>query len=154
MVPVHPEFDYNNLDTLHLGYAVSFTQISALIGLSLDDIRYLNPVYRKDYIPKSESRSVLVLPADKVGAYLRNENQIIGYTREPVDYQKMLENSTDTKGKEKLVHEVLPGEYPHKIALQYGCTIESIKAWNGLEDYTLHPGQKLVIWVDPKYRFN
>lgn len=154
MVPVPPVYDFNKLDTLHLGYAVSFNQISALIGLPMDDIRYLNPMYRKDYVPKSGSGSVLVLPADKVGPYLRNENQIIGYDFEPVDYQKMMETSADTKGKEKLVHEVQPGEYTHKIALQYGCTIENIKAWNGLVDYSLYPGQKLVIWVDPERRSN
>lgn len=154
MVPVPPAYDFNNLDTLHLGYAVSFDQISALIGLSLNEIRSLNPMYRRDYISKSGSRSVLVLPVDKVGTYLRNENQIIGFTIDPVNYHIMLQNGKDTRGKEKLVHEVQPGEYPHKIAFQYGCTIENIKAWNSLEDYVLHPGQKLVIWVDPEDKRN
>jgi membrane-bound lytic murein transglycosylase D len=154
MVPVSPAYEFNKLDTLHLGYAVSFNQIAALIGISLDEIRMLNPMYLRDYIPKSESRTVLVLPADKVGTYLRNENQIIGHAYEPTDYQTMLKAGADTRGKEKLVHEVLPGEYSHKIALKYGCTIENIKTWNGLEDYALFPGQKLVIWVEPEENRN
>ena len=154
MVPVIPAYDFNRLDTLHLGYPISFNQISALIGLPIEEIRSLNPMYRRDYIPKAEPWSVLVLPEDKVTTYLRNENQIIGYITEPVDYQMMLKNEANTRGKEKLIHEVQPGEYPHKIALKYGCTIENIKAWNELDDYVIFPGQKLVIWVDPEDRKN
>ncbi|MBN2481962.1 MAG: transglycosylase SLT domain-containing protein [Bacteroidales bacterium] len=148
IVPVEPEYDYFKLDTLHLDYAVSFEQIEAMIGLPVGQIRYLNPMYKRDYIPKAEPWSVLVLPAEKIPVYLRNENQIIGYTSVPVDYHLMIKNGADTTGKAQLIHEVQPGEYTHKIALQYNCTIENIKAWNNLNDYNIVPGQKLVIWLD------
>lgn len=150
IVPVEPEYDYVGLDTLHIDYAVSFQQIEAMIGLPVSQIRYLNPMYRRDYIPETEPWSILVLPAEKVPVYLRNENRIIGYTSEPFDYHMMIRNGTDTTGKAQLIHEVKPGEYTHKIALQYNCTIENIRTWNGLEDYDLFPGQRLIIWMDQK----
>lgn len=148
IVPVEPEYDYFNLDTLHIRYAVSFEQIGTMINLPVDQIRYLNPMYRRDYIPETEPWSILVLPAEKIPLYLRNENHIIGYASEPVDYHLMIKNGADTTGKTKLIHEVQTGEYTHKIAIQYHCTIENIKTWNNLEDYNIFPGQKLVIWVD------
>ena len=51
IVPVEPAYDYRGLDTLHIRYAVSFDQISAIIGLPVERIRMLNPVYKRDYIP-------------------------------------------------------------------------------------------------------
>ena len=39
------------------------------------------------------------------------------------------------------------GEYLHKIALQYGCTVDELRRWNG-DRATLQPGERLEIWVD------
>jgi membrane-bound lytic murein transglycosylase D len=54
-----------------------------------------------------------------------------------------------TNGKIKIEHEVSKGEYFHKIAIKYNCTIEDIKIWNSLPTNDLNVGQKLDIWVDP-----
>jgi len=151
LAPVEPEYDYFNLDTLHIGYAVSFEQISALIDLPINQIRYLNPAYRRDYIPKTEPWSILVLPSDKIPVFLRSENQIIGYASTPFDYHMMVRNGADTSGKIKLIHTVQQGEYTHKIAMKYNCTIENIKTWNNLSDYNILPGQELIIWVVPGF---
>ncbi len=80
IVPLEPAYNYNRLDTLHIRYPVSFGQISAIINLPVDSIRLLNPVYRRDYIPGQQSASVLVLPAAKVSAYLKNEITVLGYS--------------------------------------------------------------------------
>jgi membrane-bound lytic murein transglycosylase D len=148
IVPVEPDFGYNGLDTLHIRYAVKFEQISAMIDLPVENIRMLNPVYRTDFIPEQSPWSVLVLPADKVQRYLQQEISILGYSSAPAGYNQMVQNAGATAGRVKVIHEVKQGEFTHRIAMQYNCTLENIKAWNNLTSYNLVPGQKLVIWVE------
>jgi len=149
IVPIAPMYDYSGLDTLHIRYPVTFQQISVLIGVPVDRIRQLNPVYRTDCIPAQSPWSVLVLPADKVPLYLQNEISILGYSTRPQDYNLMVENAGKTDGRTKVIHEVQPGEFTHRIAMKYNCTLENIKAWNNLSGYEVNAGQKLVIWVLP-----
>ena len=149
LVPVVPEYKFTDLDTLLIHHSVSFEQIAALIEMPVEEIRILNPVYRRDYIPEIPEGALLVLPADKTASYLRNENRIIGYTKPAVDYKMAQMTGTDTSGKIRIIHQVQVGEYAHKIALQYHCSVESIRAWNNLdENYAIYPGQELVIWID------
>lgn len=146
--PVYPSFNYNNLDTLHIRYAVSFEQIASTIGMPVDSIRLLNPVYRRDYIPAQEPFSILVLPKEKALLFLRNEIKLLGYTPDRSTYTTMLQQAGSTAGRHRIIHEVQPGEYTHRIAIRYNCTLENIKAWNNLTGFDVKAGQKLVIWVE------
>lgn len=145
--PVEPLYNYNKLDTLHLRYPVKFEQIAAMIDMPVEHIRLLNPVYRTDYIPGQDPWSVLVLPVDKVQLYLQKEINILGYSTRPIDYNTMMANAGATEGLTKIVHIVKPGEFTHRIAMKYHCTLENIKAWNNLPSFEVKAGQKLVIWV-------
>jgi membrane-bound lytic murein transglycosylase D len=147
IIPVEPVYDYNKIDSLHIRYPVSFAQISAMIDLPVDRIRMLNPVYKTDYIPAVDPWAVLVLPNDKIQLYLRQEISILGYSSAPLDYNVMVQNAGSTEGRKKIIHEVQPGEFTHRIAMKYNCTLENIKAWNNLSTYEVKAGQKLVIWV-------
>ncbi|MBP1668177.1 MAG: hypothetical protein H6Q21_543 [Bacteroidetes bacterium] len=152
IVPVPPSYTYRHLDTLHIRYAVSFKQISERIGLPVEHIRFLNPVYKRDYIPEMGYPAVLILPEDKIPVYLQNEVNILGTYSEPLNYNAMVKNAGSTENKNRIVHVVEKGDYFHKIALKYGCTIENIKAWNNLDSLSLVPGQKLTIWVDKNFQ--
>ncbi|HEX2395000.1 MAG TPA: transglycosylase SLT domain-containing protein [Bacteroidales bacterium] len=147
IVPVEPAYDYSSLDTLHIRYPVTFEQISAIIDLPVDRIRWLNPVYRTDYIPGQQPWTVLALPSEKAQLYIRYEINILGYSAPANDYNLMVRNAGSTEGRTKIIHEVKPGEFTHRIAMKYNCTLENIKAWNNLSGYELMAGQKLVIWV-------
>jgi len=147
IVPVEPAYNYSGLDTLHIRHPVSFEQISAIIDLPVDRIRWLNPVYRMDYIPEPESSSVLVLPAEKAQLYIKHEISILGHSSQQPDYNLMVQNAGSTEGRTRIVHEVSPGEFTHRIAMKYNCTLENIKAWNNLTGYEVKAGQKIVIWV-------
>jgi membrane-bound lytic murein transglycosylase D len=150
IVPVPPAFQYTGLDTLHIRYSISFEQIASVISLPVEQIRLLNPVYRRDYIPELLPWSVLVLPADKVPVFLQHEVSILGYSPAPDDYNRMVQQSGNTEGKTRIIHVVKPGEFTHKIAMQYACTPEHIKAWNHLDSFEVKVGQQLVIWVKPE----
>lgn len=144
---VPPPYSHASLDSLRLSYAVSFSQISAIIGLPVEKIRQLNPAYKRDYIPESTPPAVLVLPADLAAAYLRKETQVLGHAEKPADYNLIVSQAGNTGGLTRLEHEVQPGEFTHAIAMRYNCTLENIRAWNNLPSFEVKAGQKLVIWV-------
>ncbi len=134
-------------DTLYITYAVSFNQISAVLDISAKELEQLNPIYKRNYIPQLSEPCLLVLPEDRISDYLQAEKDILSLKLPAESYSSLLANAGDISNRIKVLHTVQAGEYYHKIALQYNCTIENIKAWNGLSSMTLHPDQVLEIWV-------
>ncbi|MFW5963188.1 MAG: LysM peptidoglycan-binding domain-containing protein, partial [Bacteroidota bacterium] len=89
-------------------------------------------------------------PKDKIEVFLKNEEKIANLNSLSYNVNKANTVSSN-KDKTKIVHTVTKGEYFHKVAITYGCTMDEIKKWNNLEDNNLKVGQKLDIWVDKSY---
>ena len=143
---------YIDTDTVKLSYAVSFRNISDKTGVPVNTLKELNPVYRRDFIPNIDRKTVLILPRGKVLKFLKEEESIFRSKNSGSDFPKRKIGSPSAKeNKKKITHVVEKGEYFHKIAMKYNCTIAEIRKWNNLPDNNLHVGQKLEIWVNPEY---
>lgn len=144
----YPISEYSSkTDSLHINYAVSFDQISTILDITVKELEKLNPVYKKHFIPQLNKPCLLVLPEDRIEDYLQAEKDILGVSLPVESYITLLAKAGDISNRTKIYHTVQPGEYYHKIALQYNCTVENIKAWNNLSSMILHPGQILEIWI-------
>jgi membrane-bound lytic murein transglycosylase D len=143
---------YTDTDTVKLDYAVSFSNISDKTGVPVNTLKELNPVYRRDFIPNMNRKAVLILPNDKILKFLKKEESISRSKNSGSDFPKSkIRSISDKKNKKKITHVVEKGEYFHKIAMKYNCTISEIRKWNNLPDNNLHVGQRLEIWVDSAY---
>jgi len=149
--PRQTTFRHKDTDTLNIHYAASFEKIASEIDLPLETLKKLNPVYRRNFIPNMSQPATLILPKDKVVAFLKNEKQIFKSKPVPNTLMEPVDKNPRDQGKKKLVHVVKKGEYFHKIAMKYNCTIEQIRRWNELPDNNLQVGQKLDIWVEPAF---
>jgi membrane-bound lytic murein transglycosylase D len=118
-----------------------------MINISVDTLKWLNPSYKLDYVPAGTDNYMLVLPQDKILEYIQQEGRIIANKKEMDDYFSKQKKLSSTKHKVQLLHTVEKGEYFHKIAMRYNCSIESIKNWNDLDTNNIYPGQKLIIWI-------
>ncbi len=145
-----PEYPYQETDTLQIHYAISFGQISSILNVPVTELEKLNPIYRKKYIPDIQEPCILVLPRNLISKFLKYESQIIGYSIPETNYNTLLAHAGSTENRTNITHIVRPGEYFHKIALNYNCTVENIKAWNSLGDSPLYPGQSIEIWIEKK----
>ncbi|MBA7617278.1 hypothetical protein ES703_24592 [subsurface metagenome] len=141
-------YNNRNIDTLHIDYAISFNQISLVLDISESTLIELNPIYKRKYIPDLDQPCILILPKETIADYLRYENMIIGFILPKSNYNTLLANAGNTCNREKILHVVSHGEFFHKIAINYHCTFENIKAWNKLDNLTLIPGQILEIWIE------
>lgn len=143
-------------DTIHVSRRVHFNQISEVLAIPVDEIRALNPQYRKDVIPGNIKPYSLVLPSLQVYAYLANEDSILNhdastYSRrgvvEPADGATI--TGSDAKGEyiEELTvkyHKVQRGENLASIAKKYGVTVKSIRQSNKIGK-NVRRGQNLKI---------
>ena len=149
--PIKPKICYNQTDTVTVKQSLYFTQISATLGIPEDLIKFLNPIYKQNYIPYSEKNVTITLPIDKIAEFLKNENQIYNTIVNKENFNTIKANAASTENKLSILHTVKKGEYFHKLAIRYRCTIDNIIAWNNLTTYSLNEGQKLVLWLDPTY---
>ncbi len=146
--PKKPLLTYAGTDSLYISYKVSFEQISQEIDISPGLLAFLNPQYKLKVIPESSSPMQLVLPSSYVPAYLAYQHRIYAGRSRKNDYFTLLQDAASTEGRTMVVHVVEKGEFFHKIAMNYNCTMEQLKAWNNLESNFLYPGQELKVWIN------
>lgn len=152
--PTSPKISYSQTDTVKISHPVYFEQISKEIGISVKYLASLNPAYKRNYIPITNQSEVLILPQDKIAQFIKKEKVIYKHHKTK-NYHDLCANPGSKKNSVKVTHIVQQGEFLHKLAINYGCTIEDIIKWNKLNSKELNINQLLEIWVDKThaYRF-
>ncbi|MCW3804041.1 lytic transglycosylase domain-containing protein [Plebeiibacterium marinum] len=138
------KYSFHETDTVVIHQTLSFQQIANASGTTIEEVSFLNPTYTKGVIAVKSKPVSIFLPKKSIEQFVKNEPAIYG--REQVQ-----NNVNEPSNLEKVYHYVEKGEYFHKIAINYECTIEDIMKWNSLKTKNLHPGQKLVIWKSKDY---
>ncbi len=141
-------------DSIHVNKRVHFNQVSAVLDIPVEELRVLNPQYRKDIIPGDIRPYPLVLPSMQVYSYIMSEDSIISHDaalyaqRTVVDPTSLDEIDPTMEYTTKLVvkkHKVKRGETLSKIAAKYGVTVADIKKWNGMRRNKVVRGRVLKI---------
>lgn len=139
-------------DSIHVTKRVHFKQIAEVLDIPLEEIRILNPQFRKDIIPGNIKPYALVLPSMQVYSYIMSEDSIINHNASTYGRRLVVEPAQSTDGNSEYVsklvtkyHTVKKGETLSKIAKKYGVTINNIKKWNKLKKNSIRRGQRLKI---------
>ena len=148
IVPDPPKIIWHQTDTVMIKQSVSFQKVSEKLGIPAETIRFLNPSYKKNYIPLYDQAVPFVLPVSKITEFIASESQI----SEPVFPTRGQISAPVSETKFLYKHTVEKGDYLNRIALKYRCSIDDIMKWNGMENPTLHSGQQLIIWVDKDFQ--
>jgi|ERR1051325_774126 membrane-bound lytic murein transglycosylase D len=145
LYPVEPRMTYADIDTVNIKSELSFQQIAKVLDMSVEEIQYLNPCYKRCTVPHSEDNCyALRLPTEKIGIFIANENEIYEYAKKDSLMQTLAVQEVAK------THVVRKGETISKVAKRYGCTPEDIKAWNHLKSVKLYSGQKLKVFISSK----
>ena len=146
-------------DTISIDRRVHFNQISAVLNMPVEEIRVLNPQYRKDIIPGNVRPYKLILPSQQVYSYIMSEDSILAYDNNRYALRTVVNptNYDDNSGsyERKTVtkyHKVRRGESLSVIARKYGVTVSSIKRANGLRGDGIQRGQLLKITTKQRVR--
>ena len=72
-------------DTVMVDRDVHFEQIAHVLGMDIDELRDLNPQYRRDIVNGNSGLASLRLPEAMINKFIDNEDSIYAYA--PADYQ-------------------------------------------------------------------
>jgi membrane-bound lytic murein transglycosylase D len=149
LYPTMPRHEFFQVDTVKATQQVSFYQLSEVLGVTMEDLASLNPSYKKHVVPFNENGSTIVLPYDKVGAFVNNEQAIYAY-RTPEEKQRELEAElakSITYKEIGKIHKVKRGETLAAVARKYGVSSSEVKEWNRLKSGKLKTGQRITVYV-------
>lgn len=154
LIVVQPTFKLLT-DTIIVSSYLNFEQIAANLSIPVQEIRQLNPQYKRDIIPaRPDKPFVLKLPIDKISPFIENQTQIFAYNRDKYFPNNQIvlikeEHSiayANTDGKKKIYYTVRSGDYPGAIARKYRISVSNLCAWNNIRHNKIRVGQKLAIY--------
>lgn len=139
-------------DTIHVNKMLHLQQVSEVLQVDLEQLRALNPQYKRDIVPGNTGDAVLKLPASDTYAFVDKEDSIYQYrVEEFLPSYLVTINGGSTSGvatREQVTHIVLKNENIYTIANRYGVTPLEIKKWNRLSSNRLARGKRLKLYVD------
>jgi len=141
-------------DTIIVNERVHFEQISSVLNMPIEQIRLLNPQYRKDLIPGNIKPYSLCLPLNFANGFIDKYKEIVNYKKDTLLNNRREETEILLK-KEPLVvapvgvktkfHTVRRGQTLSDVAEKYGVSVTQLKKWNKLHGTRIQIGQKLKI---------
>ncbi|MBO4613024.1 MAG: transglycosylase SLT domain-containing protein [Bacteroidaceae bacterium] len=138
-------------DTIMVNRDVRFEQIHELCGISLDDLKALNPQYRTSLIPGETRPMTLRMPAEAISAFIEAGDSIYSHRAEELFSKKEKEvvtteapaSNQSSRGAKRVT--VKAGDTLGAIARRNHTTVNAIKRLNGLRSTNIRPGQKLRV---------
>ncbi|WP_395066679.1 LysM peptidoglycan-binding domain-containing protein [Flavobacterium sp.] len=148
-------------DTIMIKKHMTFKQISDLLDVSVAEIQFFNPSFKRNEIPSiSGERNFLRLPKDKIAIFTSNEDKVYAYVQYEADkrerpYERLASvkqnDSTNVSYNERefttrtRFHKVRKGDNLGEIADKYNVSIAEIKKWNRLKSNNAPIGRSLKI---------
>ena len=134
-------------DSVHVKRRIHFDQIADILHIPAEELKVLNPQYRKDLIPGSPERPCpLVLPQNQIYSYIMSEDAIAAHNADLYARRDVVEPATGMEPRPDTVdgrqgewittevvkyHKVRRKETLASIAKKYGVTLRSLKQANG-----------------------
>ncbi|MCC8134960.1 MAG: transglycosylase SLT domain-containing protein [Tannerellaceae bacterium] len=137
-------------DTIMVHQALHFEQVADLLQIEIEQLRALNPQYKRDIIPGNTQPSVLKLPAAQAYAFIEQEDTVYTHRIEELlaNYLPATEEGSSSSRREQITHIAKQGETLYTIADVYGVTAKEIRTWNGLSSNRVASGKRLRLYVD------
>lgn len=163
-------------DTVYVSDRMHFNQIAEIFGMSVDELRTLNPQFKKDVIPGDNHPYCIVLPTMAANSFAKYRNAILAFDKdlyerrtyvEPgessidkgqanmlaaaeqtqnADSNLVIEQQVEANVKE-VTHTVGRGESLREIAKKYGVSATDLKRWNNLRRGKVKEGDVLTVKI-------
>ncbi|MDD6890632.1 MAG: transglycosylase SLT domain-containing protein [Bacteroidales bacterium] len=139
-------------DTLHISRPLSLQQVAAVCGANIDQLRALNPEFKKDIIPGNEETYALRLPTPLVSTFLDREDSIYNYKPETyIGRRTTVAVKSDSRAADKsstgkaVYHKIRNGETLGSIAARYGVSVAQLQRLNGIKGTAIRAGKSIRI---------
>lgn len=145
-------------DTVQVNKNLHFEQIADICGVSIDQIKSLNPQYKKNIIPGDSKSYTLRLPQSHISIFIDQQDTIYTHRADELFRNRKTIAINDntppssTRAKASVgkgtptYHKIKSGETLGTIAAKYGVRIKDIQSWNGLRNTKIAAGKQLKIY--------
>jgi len=155
--PMRPSMFYYDIDTVTINDILSFDQLNEMLGIPMDELKFMNPQFKKEIIPATAGKKYTIrIPRMYYVNQIKRWNNLKNNTIYPGQklvlfgagsnkyYQKTA--TPVMRSSEKTTHIVKNGENLGLIAKKYSCTVTDLKEWNNMGNSKIFPKQKLVVY--------
>lgn len=149
-------------DTVMVDRNVHLEQIAAVCNIDIEQLRTLNPSYRRDIAPGATKLSAIRLPQTEVGKFIDMQDSIYAYNAEALFTKRATvevndntptytrSSSSRSKSKKRTSRRgktvtIKSGQTLSEIAKRNGTTVAKLKKLNGLKGTNIRAGKKLKV---------
>ena len=149
-------------DTVMVGRNVHLEQIASVCNIDIEQLRTLNPAYRRDIVPGATKLSAVRLPQTEVGKFIDLEDSIYAYNAEVLfskrttvevndDVPTYTRKSSSKRSRKKARTSrgrsvtVKSGQTLSEIAKRNGTTVAKLRRLNGIKGSNIRAGKKLRV---------
>ena len=148
-------------DTVMVGRNVHLEQIASVCNIDIEQLRTLNPAYRRDIVPGATKLSAVRLPQTEVGKFIDLEDSIYAYNAEVLfskrttvevndDVPTYTRKSSSKRSRKKARSRgrnvtVKSGQTLSEIAKRNGTTVSKLRRLNGIKGSNIRAGKKLRV---------
>jgi len=139
-----------HVDTFKVNKNLHFEQISAVVGIPVDELKNYNPQYIQNIIPGNSGEHILQLPFNYTVPFVEKEKEVYAYKDSvyfnPITKESIRKNAATSNGGDQ-IHIVKRGETLGHIAMKYHVSVKNLMRWNGLTSKSvLRIGQRIRIY--------
>lgn len=139
-------------DTVTLHQDVLMCYVEQATGVSMSELRSLNPQYRADYIPASSGAYTLCLPTTRMNTFISNIDSVYKWSSDSLSRKPIVvaaaKGGKVGKGKgdsSARYHVVKRGETLSSVARKYGTTVKALKKKNRIKGDRISVGQRIRV---------
>jgi membrane-bound lytic murein transglycosylase D len=136
-------------DTLQIQQDLHLQQVADVCGMEIEQLRSLNPQFKKDLIPGKTKAYALRLPEKKIGQFIEMQDSIYAYKADQyINKRKTVtvkESSGTTQRNGATYHKIRTGDTLGGIAKKYGVTVSQLRRLNGLKGNNIRAGKTLRV---------
>lgn len=137
-------------DTIHIHSNLNLKQVAEVCNIDIDQLRSLNPQYKKDIVPGLSKPYVLRLPNNTINRFIELEDSIYAYkAKELLNKRQTVAVKDITKSpayaKNATYHKIRRGDTLGGIALKYGVSVKQLRNLNNIKGNKITAGKTLRI---------
>ena len=150
-------------DTIMVSKNVHLEQVASVCNIDLEQLRALNPSYRRDIVPGLTALSPLRLPQTEVGKFIDREDSVYNYRADELfnkralvavnDDQPMYTSKSSSskkstrrsKSRSKKTVTIRQGQTLSEIAKKNHTTVAKLRKLNGIKGSNIRAGKKLRV---------
>jgi len=146
--PVDPGILYYEVDTITVRHPLTFTQISKMLNIPIEEIEFLNPTFKQGVIPASpENTCRLRLRKKNIGDFINNEIVLYAFKTKKGQEHDSLMALIYNSYRETQQYSVKSGESISSIAKKFNMSVPELIALNNLRKNYVRSKQKLLVYI-------